>query len=102
MSGNIPDGGRQEKQPQASITSANLPNPTYLDISASKETYNPLTPLRSHEHNDKDALRLNSYLYAEPNVIERLTQSEEWTKYEYEERARKTVEALERGFGGNR
>jgi hypothetical protein len=45
-------------------------------------------------------MTLNSYLYAKPNVVERLTQGEKRAEEEYRNRAAGHIAAFEKGFAG--
>jgi hypothetical protein len=48
----------------------------------------------------ESALKLNSYLYAEPTVVEWLGQAEEQSCMEYQKRAAERIAAFERAFAG--
>jgi hypothetical protein len=48
----------------------------------------------------ESALKLNSYLYAEPTVVEWLSQAEKQSCMEYQKRAGERIAAFERAFGG--
>jgi hypothetical protein len=48
----------------------------------------------------ESALKLNSYLYAEPTVVEWLSQAEEQSCMEFQKRAAERIAAFERAFGG--
>ena len=45
-------------------------------------------------------MKLNSYLYAEPTVVEWLSQAEEQSCMEFQKRAAERIAAFERAFGG--
>jgi hypothetical protein len=47
----------------------------------------------------ESALKLNSYLYAEPTVVEWLSQAEEQSCMEFQKRAAERIAAFERAFG---
>jgi hypothetical protein len=48
----------------------------------------------------KSSLTLNSYLYAEPNCVERLSQQETRSKKEYQVQAGRTLDDFDRRFLG--
>jgi hypothetical protein len=52
----------------------------------------------SAENNTKSPMRLNSYLYTSPNVIERLMRGETKTREAYRDQACRNIGAFETSF----